>query len=128
MKKKSLVIPAYSLPYNPDLIPRARNMRKNMTNAEVRIWFGCLSHLKHRVYRQKPIDNYIVDFYIPKLHLVIEIDGETHFTDEGIDYDKVRTAVLEGYGLIVLRFKNDEVINNFDKVYAAIYSFMETSA
>ncbi len=71
---------------------------------------------KYRVLRQRPIDNFIVDFYCPKLKLVIEIDGDSHFTDEGKARDRSRTQVLEGYGLKVMRFTNDEVLNNFEGV------------
>ena len=72
-------------------------MRKNMTTAEKKIWFRLLSHLKYKVLRQKVIDNYITDFYIPKLKLIIEIDGPSHYTEDGLEYDNIRTAVLESY-------------------------------
>ena len=62
------------------------------------------------------IDNFIVDFYIPKLKLVIEIDGESHFTEEGIVYDRERTSILEWRGLKIIRFTNKEVMKNFDGV------------
>lgn len=69
-----------------------------------------------RVYRQRMIDNFIVDFYIPKLKLVIEIDGESHFTEEWLVYDKERTSVLEWLWLKIMRFTNEEVMKNFDEV------------
>ena len=79
-----------------------------------------LSSYKPRFLRQRPIDNYIVDFYCAQLKLVIEIDGDSHFTDEGLEYDQARTRILEGYGLKVMRFTNKEVLENFDGVCAAI--------
>jgi very-short-patch-repair endonuclease len=56
------------------------------------------------------IDNFIVDFYCPKLKLVIEVDGDSHFTDLGLVYDEERTLVLEGYGLQIIRLINDAIL------------------
>ncbi|MDX1920256.1 MAG: endonuclease domain-containing protein [Candidatus Caenarcaniphilales bacterium] len=100
--------------FNPKLKDRARELRKNSTEAESKIWKDFLRSFPLPVYRQKPIDNFIVDFYVPKIKLVIEIDGETHFEDNAIEYDRQRTAILEGYGLKVLRFTNKEVYENFE--------------
>ena len=61
-------------------------------------------------------ERFIVDFYCAALKLVIEIDGDSHFTEEGKEYDEERTKVLEGYGLRVLRFTNEEVMNCFESV------------
>jgi very-short-patch-repair endonuclease len=55
-----------------------------------------------QVLRQRPIDNFIVDFFCAQLKLVIEVDGESHFTNDGKDYDWERTQILEGYGLKAL--------------------------
>ena len=120
MKESKFITTGYHLPYNPELVERARELRKNLTEAEKRLWYRYLRSYKYRVLRQRPIDNYIVDFYCPQLRLVIEIDGESHYTDEGKMYDKRRTAVLEGYGLKVLRFTNDDVLRNFEGVYQVI--------
>ena len=95
-------------------------MRKNPTPAEKKLWVGFLRTFKPRFLRQRPIDNYIVDFYCAQLKLVIEIDGDIHFTDEGMEYDERRTRLLEGYGLKVMRFTNTEVLENFPAVCAAI--------
>lgn len=126
MEKHGLISGQYTLPYNPDLITRAKEMRKNMTAAERKIWFGYLADFKYKVLRQKPIDNYIVDFYIPKLKLIIEIDGASHFTEDGLDYDHIRTAVLESYNLIILRFTNNEVLHDFKSVCEVIEHFCNT--
>lgn len=80
------------------------------------MWYGYLWNFKYRVLRQRPIDNYIVDFYCPKLKLVIEIDGDTHYTDAGKTYDDRRTRVPKSYGLRVLRFTNLDVIESLDGV------------
>jgi very-short-patch-repair endonuclease len=76
------------LPYNPDLVPRAKELRKNMTPAERKLWNEYLRTFPYRVHRQRPINHYIVDFYCPKLKLIIEVDGDSHFTPESQEYDQ----------------------------------------
>jgi very-short-patch-repair endonuclease len=104
----------FHLPYNPDLVAKAKELRQNLTPAEKKLWAECFGTFPLRVLRQRPIDRFIVDFYCAALKLVIEIDGESHFTDEGQAYDQERSQVLEGYGLKVIRFTNDEVMHNFE--------------
>jgi len=116
MKKNGLITTGFHIPYNPKLKARARELRKNMTPAESKLWYKFLKDFHCTVLRQKPLDNYIADFYCPKLKLVIEIDGAAHCTPENKKYDRIRTQVLEGYGLRELRFSNDDVMNNFEKV------------
>jgi very-short-patch-repair endonuclease len=106
----------FHLPYNRQLVEKAKELRKNMTPAEKRPWYGYLRTFKFRILRQRPIDNFIVDFFCAQLRLVIEVDGESHFTDEGRDYDWERTQILEGYGLKVLRFTNDDVLQDLEGV------------
>ena len=106
----------YHLPYNPKLVQRARELRKNMTKAERKLWYEYLRNFPLRVHRQRPIDHFIVDFYCPKLKLVIEIDGESHNSKQAQIYDAERTRRLEGYGLKVIRFTNEEVLTNFEGV------------
>ena len=112
------------LPYNPELVPRAKELRKNMTVAEKKLWYEYLRTFPHRIHRQRPIHHYIVDFYCPKLKLVIEVDGDSHFTPEAQEYDQKRTEILEGYGLKVLRFTNEQIINNFEGVYSTIQKYL----
>jgi very-short-patch-repair endonuclease len=106
----------FHLPYNRQLVEKAKELRKNMTPAERKLWSGYLRTFKFRILRQRPINNFIVDFFCAQLKLVIEVDGESHFTDEGRDYDWERTQILEGYGLKVLRFTNDEVLQDWEGV------------
>jgi very-short-patch-repair endonuclease len=108
------------LPYNKNLVERARKMRKNMTVAEQKIWYQYLRNFQYKVLRQRPIDNYIVDFYCPQLKLVIEVDGDSHFRKETQEYDQKRTDILESYGLKVIRFTNEEIINNLEGVCQTI--------
>jgi very-short-patch-repair endonuclease len=110
----------FYLPYNTELVARAKKLRKNMTIAEKKLWYSYLKSFKFKVLRQRPIDHFIVDFYCPTLKLVIEIDGDSHFTDEGKDYDQERTQILEGYGLKVIRFTNQQVLQEFKTVCDAI--------
>ncbi|MEH2239008.1 endonuclease domain-containing protein [Nostoc sp.] len=115
-RQKSLLHPDFHLPYNPKLVERAKELRKNMTPAEKKLWNNYLKNLKFRFLRQRPIHNFIVDFFCANLKLVIEVYGDSHFTHEGKDYDAERTAILEGYRLKVIRFTNDDVLNNFEGV------------
>jgi very-short-patch-repair endonuclease len=114
----------FHLPYNTELVARAKELRKNMTIAEKKLWYSYLKTFKFKVLRQRPIDHFIVDFYCPTLKLVIEIDGDSHFTDEGKDYDQERTQRLEGHGLKVLRFTNHQVLQDFKNVCEAIQNWI----
>lgn len=108
------------LDYNSKLKERAKSMRKNMTKYEKKLWFEFLQEFQKnynlRVLRQRPIDNYIVDFYIPKLKLVIEVDWDNHFSENWIIYDLERTNILNWLWLKVLRFTNLEILENFSSV------------
>ena len=106
----------FHLPYNPCLVAKAKELRQNLTPAENKLWQDYLRTFPLRVLRQRPINNFIVDFYCASLKLVIEVDGESHFTNEGLIRDAERTRVLESYGLKVIRFSNDEVMNQFEGV------------
>lgn len=113
----------YRIPYNPKLTKCSQELRKNMTEPEKRIWFQILQHLDRsgiRVRKQYLIQNFIVDFYIASRKLVIEIDGESHFTETGAIQDASRTKVLEWEGIIVLRFTNNQIMKELDGVQAEI--------
>lgn len=117
----------FHLPYNPALVERAKQLRKNMTPAEKKLWYQYLRDFKYRVLRQRPIDQFIVDFYCAHLRLVIEVDGDSHFSDNVKAYDMARSQILEGYGLNVLRFTNEQVLQNFEAVCASIAILAENS-
>ena len=108
------------LPYNPLLKERARELRNKSTLSEVLLW----RHLKgrqilgHDFDRQKPIDNFIVDFFCNELMLAIEIDGDSH--NAKIDQDIERQRRLEGLGVRFLRFTDLEVKQNIDGVVSFI--------
>jgi len=123
---RNLITNGYHLPYNPDLVERARELRRNMTPAERQLW-EYLKHAPYRFLRQRPIDHFIVDFYCPALRLVIEVDGEQHNTEEGKAYDAERDAILQSYGLKVVRFRNEEVLHKFDSVRQQIEAVFKSS-
>ena len=106
--------------YNKENIPLAKALRKNMTPWEKKLWYDFLRSYPIRFQRQKAIGNYIADFYCHKARLVIELDGEGHYSVSGKRHDKERTAVLEELGLAVLRFSNADVEESFEGVCRVI--------
>jgi very-short-patch-repair endonuclease len=105
-------------PYNKKLKPPSRQLRTNMTDAERLLWSKLrMRQLKGLIfYRQKPIGEYIADFYCPKAKMVIEVDGGHHFKEENIEYDRLRDQYMASLGLLVLRFSNTEIIENTEGV------------
>ena len=99
-----------------ELLENAKSLRKAMTKEEKHLWYDFLSKYPIKIYRQRIIDGFIVDFYCHKAKLVIEIDGSQHYTTEGKEYDKFRSAILSQRGLQVIRFTNMDVDKNFDGV------------
>ena len=116
----------YHFHYNafPETFRNAQALRKNMTLAEKILWKELrnrkFSGLKFR--RQHPIGQFIADFYCPGKGLVIELDGGIHKLEERIEKDLNRTAELDRLGLIVIRFTNDDVLNNINDVLEKIKS------
>ncbi|MEG2695720.1 MAG: DUF559 domain-containing protein [Acinetobacter sp.] len=110
-------------PYNKNLKQPSRDLRNNMTDAELLLWRRLRRKQIHglQFYRQKPILNYIVDFYCPSANLVIECDGGQHYTDDGLDADRVRDGALAGLGLMVLRFDNLQILNEIDGVVEVVF-------
>ena len=114
------------LPYNKRLKSFARELRKNMTDAERFLWQKVRKkQLKgYQFYRQKIIGDFIVDFYCPAAKRVIELDGGQHFTKEGGFKDKRRDQCLEGLGLKVLRFSDRDVFNKTEAVLERILAVL----
>ena len=102
--------------YNKNNIPLAKNLRKNMTPWENKLWYQFLRGYKPRFQRQKSIGNYIVDFYCAKAGLVIELDGSGHYENQQQLADKERTKYLESKNLNVIRFSNIDIDENFNGV------------
>ena len=99
--------------HNPKLVPFAKQLRKNMTEEERRLWYGFLRNYPVRFTRQKILGRYIADFYCASAKLVIELDGSQHYEAEELEGDEKRSAFLREYGLRVLRIPNNAVTNNF---------------
>jgi very-short-patch-repair endonuclease len=106
--------------YRRDLKLRARDLRRDPTPAERKLWFEFLSTHFEKFTRQKPLGRYVADFYCARHRLVIELDGDSHFTDAAERYDKDRAAALAVYRIIVVRFTNTEVMQQFEAVCAKI--------
>ena len=101
----------YFIPYNKDHKTFSRQLRNNSTLGEILLWqkLRAGSMKGYTFNRQKPLDNYIVDFYCKPLNLVIEVDGGYHYEAEQLVKDKERQKLLEEMGLYFLRFHDDEV-------------------
>ena len=98
--------------HNPQLVPLAKRLRKEMTKEERHLWYDFLRNHPARFTRQKVLGKYIADFYSAQAKLVIELDGSQHY-EGNVRKDAERTAFLEGYGLRVLRIPNNEVNQSF---------------
>ena len=113
--------------YNPKLKELARQLRNNSTRSEINLW----TYLKGKqligydFHRQKPIDNYIVDFFSNKLMLAIELDGYTHSFDKVIEKDEIKEQRLKELGITVMRFCDEDVMKNMDGVLQVIRCFIE---
>ena len=102
--------------HNSNLVPFARELRKNMTKEERHLWYDFLRTYPIRFSRQKVLGNYIVDFYSARARLVIELDGSQHYEEKERIKDEERTRFLQGYGLKIIRIPNNEVSGNFQGV------------
>ena len=116
MRKNKLKI----IPYRPELVEKARQLRLNSTPAEKRLWkYIRKKHIHGFDFdRQKPIDSFIVDFYCKKLMLAIEIDGYSH--NFKFKYDETRQKRLEFLGIKVIRFSEKEVLTDLENVLSGI--------
>ena len=102
----------------------AKTLRKTMTKEERHLWYDFLRSYPVKFYRQRRIDRYIVDFYCAQAQLVIELDGGQHYDEAGMAADEERTAVLERYGLRVIRFTNLEIQRQFSAVCEVINQYV----
>ena len=119
MKKRKII------PYNPKLKEFARKLRKNSTFTEIMLW-NYLRGKQIRGYdfdRQRPIDNFIVDFYCKDLQLAIEVDGESHYANP--EKDKKKDKRLKELGVTVLRFEDLDVRHKLDKVVESIEKWID---
>ena len=101
---------------NPKLRKNAQKLRRDMTKEERRLRYDFLKQLPVTINRQKVIGPYIVDFYCASAKLVIELDGSQHYEKDGAASDRERDSALNGFGISVVRYSNDDINRNFNGV------------
>jgi very-short-patch-repair endonuclease len=113
--------------HNKFLQNNAKNLRKNLTAQERKLWHSIRNRqvLNVKFLRQKILSNYIVDFYSAEIKLVIELDGGQHYDTNNILKDKRRDIILSKYGITVLRFTNLDINLRFNSVMDVIYNEIE---
>ncbi len=115
------------IPYRPWLKEYARQLRNNSTKSEIILW----KYLKGKqmrgydFHRQKPLDNFIADFFCHELQLVIELDGYTHQWDETLVKDRIKEDRLKELGLYVLRFDDEEIYKYVHRALEAIEVYID---
>ncbi|SHF49395.1 Very-short-patch-repair endonuclease [Arenibacter palladensis] len=121
MKRRKII------PYNPKLKELARDLRNNSTKAEIILWLKLKSKQMYGYdfHRQKPIDNYILDFFCQELMLGIEVDGYSHGIVEVYDKDIVKEEKMNYLGIGILRFTDDQKLRDMDNVLRAIESYIQ---
>ena len=115
------------IPYNPALKQLARKHRNNSTKSEIILWGELKGKFvgKYDFHRQKPLDNFIADFFCHELKLVIELDGSSHWLEETIQKDKVKELTLNKLGLNVLRFQDEEIVEHLESSIECIKKYIE---
>ena len=113
--------------HNKQLVPLAKQLRKEMTKEERHLWYDFLRGYPIRFSRQKVLGKYIADFYSAKAKLVIELDGSQHYENDNMQKDAERTDFLKKYGLTVIRIPNSEINETFQSVCEYIDSAVKQS-
>ena len=113
--------------HNKQLVPLAKQLRKEMTKEERHLWYDFLRGYPIRFSRQKVLGKYIADFYSAKAKLVIELDGSQQYENDNMQKDTERTDFLKKYGLTVIRIPNNEINENFQGVCEYIDSAVKQS-
>tara|TARA_R110001583_G_scaffold162719_1_gene314976 strand:- start:30497 stop:30925 length:429 start_codon:yes stop_codon:yes gene_type:complete len=116
MKKRKIIW------YNPKLKDFAKELRNNSTKSEIVFWLKLKNKqlYNYKFIRQKPVDNYIIDFYCPELALGIELDGYSHELVEVFHKDLKKEKRLNELGITILRFKDEQVFNDIENVIKEI--------
>uniref|UniRef100_UPI0040475ACA endonuclease domain-containing protein n=1 Tax=Algoriphagus sp. TaxID=1872435 RepID=UPI0040475ACA len=117
----------FFLPYNKNLKEFSRDLRSHSTLSEILLWqkIRASQFRGYAFNRQKPLGNYIVDFYCLKLDLVIEVDGNSHFFEESVVEDQERQKVIERMGVNFLRYSDLEVKRSMPSVLEEIGYFID---
>ena len=110
------------IPYNPRLKPLARKLRNNSTKSEAFLWNYLKGKRMHGFdfHRQRPVDEFIIDFFCQELYLGIELDGYSHLLDESRSRDQNKERRLKELGVKLIRFWDEEVFNDLDNVLRVI--------
>ena len=114
-----------TIPKDNSQLENARRLRREMTPHERKLWYLFLRKYPIKIYKQRIIGRFIVDFYCASAKLIIELDGMQHYEEQGMAYDSERSAFLTALGLEVLRFSNREIDRDFDSVCAQIDSAIQ---
>ena len=114
--------------HNSKLTKYSQQLRKEMTAEEKKLWYQFLKKLPFTVHRQKVIGHFIADFYCAKAALVIELDGTQHFEMDGQKADAERDAYFRSLGIIVLRYSNRQINQEFSHVCEDILQHLNTSS
>ena len=114
--------------YNPELKELARQLRNNSTKSEIILWKQLKGKFdgKYDFHRQKPLDNYIADFFCYELRLVIEVDGETHNHPDIRKRDIEKECRLRQLGLYIIRFSDADVLQHLEFTVDTIRRFAES--
>lgn len=114
------------IPYNPQLKEYARQLRNNSTKTEIFLWMKLKGKqlYGYDFHRQKPIDNYILDFFCYELMLGIEIDGYSHEFLEVYTRDGLKEKRMNALGISVLRFSDEQVLKDMENVIRVIESYI----
>ena len=110
MKQKERVVK------NLKMLETARNLRHTMTPQERKLWYAFLKDYPVKIYKQRIIESFVVDFYCASARLVIEIDGQIHFLNDQQYHDTCRDERISAYGLEILRVSNDDIDYHFPSV------------
>ena len=105
-----------TIPKDNSQLENARRLRREMTPHERKLWYLFLRKYPVKIYKQRIIGRFIVDFYCASAKLVIEVDGSQHYEPQGIVYDAERSAFLSALGLEVFRFSNRDIDRDFRSV------------
>ncbi len=105
-----------TIPKDNSQLENARQLRREMTPHERKLWYLFLRKYSVKIYKQRIIGRFIVDFYCASARLVIELDGSQHYDHQGLAYDAERSEFLQALGLDVLRFSNREIDRDFQGV------------
>ena len=114
------------VPKNSNMLSRARELRRDMTPQESKLWYQFLRRYPVKIYKQRIIESFIADFYCSRAQLVIELDGAQHTTEQGRQYDSERSSIFSQYGLEVIRFSNHEVDFQFEAVCERIHQVIQS--